>query len=154
VGGDVSDAGINAAIYAINPNNYSMSSIAYVSTSSLLSSINAVDWNPAPCKCTNITIGGCQSDCPNPVCNVIAYNRLRGTVQMNLLTETLFDSNVLSLEWCKTTTIPANYCAYLAVGTTGTEPCAGGSDETDQLVIYQATFCKNPVPVSPCQRSQ
>lgn len=151
VGGKANDAGMTR-IYYINASNYSMQSYAYASTSTYISQINSVDWNPAPCNCSHITAGGCQADCAYPACNIIEYNKVKASKELQEVEETLFDSNVNSLEWCKATTIPANYCAYLAVGTTGTIPCEAGYDDTDQVVIYQATFCKNASPASPCQR--
>ena len=51
----------------------------------------------------------------------------------NLVTldNTLFDSDITSLDWCKTNTLPAHIYAYLAVGATGTD---------SSIAVYQGLF--------------
>lgn len=151
VGGATAANNINTRTYYINQNNYSLNSYAYADDNGL-KAINSVAWNPAPCQCTNLTVGGCQIDEENPVCNVDVYKKIKNATKLNLLTSSLFDTNVTSLDWCKTNTLPANYCAYLALGTTGTLPCEGGYDCTDQVFVCQAKFCQSANPNSPCQR--
>jgi hypothetical protein len=139
----------NIRIYYIDSVNYTLNSLSYAPINSL-ASINAIDWNPE-CNCSTLTVGGCQQD-GNTACNIVAYNGTTGGL-LNTVEQTLFDTNVTSLDWCKTNTIPATLYAYLAIGTTGTTPCAGGLDESDQIVVYKAVFCKNANnPSSPCNR--
>jgi predicted outer membrane repeat protein len=138
----------NARVYYIDPASYTLNSLAYAPENSL-SSINAVAWNPG-CNCSTLAVGGCQDD-DNIACNIIAYDHVKDQ-ELNVVDQVLFDTSITSLDWCKTNTIPINLCAYLAVGATGTTPMAGGKDTSSQIMVYQATFCKNAHSNRPCNR--
>ena len=140
----------NTCVYYVSSTDHKLRAVACELNNSL-ASVNAVSWNPE-CDCSQLTAGGCQQSAGTPVCNIIEYGRVAGQPLLNDVAHTLFDTNVTSLDWCKTNTVPASNCAYLAVGTTGTTPCKGGWDETDQIVVYKASFCKNVNQVAPCQR--
>ena len=144
VGGNT-DNGTNTRVYTIDPRTYSLDSYAPAPDNGL-SSVTAVAWNPET-SCKFLTVGGCQEE---GICNVIAYRNLEGN--LIAIDSTLFDSNITSLDWCKTNTLPANMCAYLAVGATGTDSCEGGLDTINQIAIYKGIFKESSPHANPCGR--
>ena len=153
VGGKTSTATppVNTRIYYISPSDYSLNSLAYASTNSL-TSVSSVAWNPSPCNCTDITVGGCQ-DPENPSCNIITYQKNKGIQLLTEIAQITYDTNVTSIDWCKPITTANNICAYLAVGTTGTTAsCPECLTSPNQVAVYQATFCTNTGHHNVCQR--
>ena len=142
------DPHTNARIYYIDPTGYALESYAYAPTNSL-SAVRSVAWIPA-CDCSMLAVGGEQISCDNFACNIIAYRKGSGTQALAPVDQTLFDTNITSLDWCKTDTVPVNLCAYLAVGATGTVPC--NIESADQIAVYKGSFCKGALSTAPCQR--